>query len=328
MSSTLPCLLNFDSLSVTSFKSLTKTQKKQITKLIKQRNIFKNMLITQSQNRWYNANILFRKERIKVLFGVIQKTAEIMEFNLNTYCLTIHLFDALAAKFPLERNEMLPIALVCMQLASKVTENQGKVIDYKDLNDFIYNYGVDYFLRIEQTIMEHLDFKINLTSPNVILTFLIKKFVSDEQKFFGPLANDRSIKEKYLKFILNIHLITLVDYEFYRYSSLAVAASIISFSRILLGMDPLPNYIADFIGISADAIKDCLKMIYENYSINFVQTVFNEIDEEINEQVNEEIDIRDGSNVNGLIQNSSSYFLNSKFQEELITTLNSNQDII
>ena len=328
MTSTNPCLLNFDSLSTNPFKNMSKSQKKQIIKLLKQRNIFSNMVKTQSKNRWYNANILFRKERIKVLFGVIQKTAEIMEFNLNTYCLTIHLFDALAAKFPLERNEMLPIALVCMQLASKIKENQGKVIDYKDLNDFIYNYGVDYFLRIEQTIMEHLDFKINLTSPNVILTFLIKKFVSNEEKFFGRLVQERNIKEKYLKFILNIHLITLVDYEFYRFSSLAVATSIISFSRILLGMDPLPEYIADFIGISADSIGDCLKMIYENYSINFVQTVFNEIDEEINEQINEEIEIRNGANVNGLIQNSSSFFLNSKFQEELMTTINSNKDII
>lgn len=327
MTSNLSGVLNFDSINDVLLSNLTQSKKKQILSDFKQKEIFNHMITKQNQNRWYNGNILFKKERIKVIFGVIQKTSEILELNLNTFCLAIHLFDALAAKFPLEKNEMLPIGLVCMQMASKIKENQGNIVNYKDLNEYVYNYGVEYFLRIEKTIMEHLDFKINLISPNVILNFLLRKFLKKKFNFFEDLENSSEITSKFFKIIMNVHLITLVDYEFYKFSSLAVATSILAFSRILLGLEALPNYISEFIGISQSSIQQCLQMIYENYSINFVQTVLKQIDDEVisdNEIINEN---NEEVQLNSLIQNSTLFFLNKKFQDDIITTVNSKQEI-
>lgn len=281
--------------------------------------ILKEMIKKQSCNRWYNENIIFKKERIKILFGVIQKTSEILELNINTFCQAVHIFDALAAKFPLEKDEMLPISLVSMQLASKVSENQGKIVNYKDLNDFVYNYGVDFYIKIEQTIMEQLDFKINLISPNVVLNFLIQKFIYKNPEFFGELQAQNGIEKEYFKILMNVHLITLVDYEFYEFSSLAVATSILVFSRILVGLEAFPDYMSNFIGITEHSIKQCLQLIYENYSINFVQRVFEQIDEEINQNENMEQQNLDNRQNNSLIQNSTLYFLCDKFQEEIMT---------
>jgi hypothetical protein len=322
-------VLNFDLNEASDISKLSKDEKQQLFQEISEKEIFNSMVSNQSKNRWYNANVLFKKERIKILFGVIQKTSEILELNINTYCLTIHLFDALAAKFPLEKDEMLPISLVCMQIASKVSENQGKIVNYKDLNEYVYNYGVDFFLQIEQTIMEHLDYKVNLATPNVILNFLIKKFIFKNSDFFGDLKENPYIKQNFFKIIMNVHLITLVDYEFYQFSSLAVATSILAFSRILLGLEPLPENISNFIGLTQNSIKECLKMIYENYSINFLQIVFGQLDDELNNQMTQEnIEEDEKIKSNSLIQNSTLFFLSNKFQEEIITNIDSKKELI
>lgn len=321
-------VLKFDLNEVKNISNLSKNDKQQLFQEISEKEIFDSMVSNQSKNRWYNANVLFKKERIKILFGVIQKTSEILELNINTYCLAIHLFDALAAKFPLEKDEMLPISLVCMQIASKISENQGKIVSYKDLNEYVYNYGVDFFLQIEQTIMEHLDYKVNLATPNVILNFLIKKFIFKNSDFFGDLKENKYIKQNFFKIIMNVHLITLVDYEFYQFSSLAVATSILAFSRILLGLEPLPENISNFIGLTQNSINECLKMIYENYSINFLQIVFGQLDDELNNQTIQENIKEEEMKSNSLIQNSTLFFLSNKFQEEIITHIDSKKEFI
>lgn len=328
MSSEILNVLNFDQSAQDNISNLSRKQKQIVFKELSERNKFNSMVSHQSTNRFYNSKILFKKERIKVLFGVIQKTCEILELNLNTYCLTIHLFDALVAKFPLEKDEMLPICLVCMQLASKISENQGKIVNYKDLNEYVYNYGVDFFLQIEQTIMEHLSFSINLTTPNVLLNFLIKKFIFKNSDFFGDLKEIPDIQKKFFKIMMNIHLITLVDYEFYKYSSLAVATSILAFSRILLGLEPLPDNISNFVGFKQCSIKPCLQIIYENYSINFLQTVFEQLDEETDHEIVPENKVKENMKSNSLFQNSSVFFLSTKFQEEILTNFESKFNLI
>ena len=270
---------------------------------------FMSMISRQTVNRWYNKSALHREERIRILFGVLQKTAEMLELKIPTFCLTVHIFDSMISKFPISKEQMMPVGLVALQLASKINETQGKIITYKDLDQYVMSYGVEAYCKIEKTIVEQLNYQINLVSPNDILSFLMHKFIRPEHDFFGELRDKAGIKKEFMKFVFHLQLITFVDYEFYKFTSLAVAVSVIIFSRILLNLEPWPAFIAAFVGISQHNVKDCLEMIYLNYKGNFVHRVFKKID--FQNGVNHHGNQMNGSglNLSSLVENSSQYFL-------------------
>jgi len=170
------------------------------------------------------------------------------------------------------------MGLVSMQMASKIHEPQGQIVSYGDIHKYIYPYGVQEFCKIEQTIVKHLDFKVNLVSPNEILLFLLDKFFKPEYGFFAPYYDSVENKKKIIFLVFKLHLITLVDYEFYKYTSLAVAVSIIILSRLCLHLDPWPQKMKNFVGISQKHVEECLKMLYHRYNEKFLSVVFQELD--------------------------------------------------
>jgi len=275
----------------------------------------------QTFNRWYNKNILHPEARIRVLFGILQKTVKILNLRTQTFCLTVHIFDAMISKFPISKEQMFPMGLVAMQMASKIHESQGQLVSYGDINKFIFPFGVKEFCKIEQTIVKHLDFRINLVSPNEILLFLLDKFFKEEYEFFAPFNDSRENKKKIISLIFKLHLITLVEYEFYKYTSLAVAVSIIIFSRLCLNLNPWTEKMKNFVGISQKHVEECLKMLYQRYNDNYITILFQELDQNQEQPENSNSSYNSALSSSSPLEQSQDYFLSDKTIKKYLSTL-------
>ena len=114
---------------------------------------FNQLIRRQSTNRFFNKDVLNKKQRIQILFGIMQKTFCLLEFKLETFYLCIHIFDAVISKFPIHKNQMLPLALVCMQISSKISEPQGKIISYEDIHNHIWRFNIYEYIQFEKIIV-------------------------------------------------------------------------------------------------------------------------------------------------------------------------------
>ena len=296
--------------------------------IIKKQNLNKLKLLQlirkQPINRWYNQNIFHREQRIQVLFGILQKTSYLLELQLQTFCLAVNIFDAMISKFPINEEQMFSLALVALQVASKVHEMQGKMISYKDIDTCIWKFGVDEYCRIEKNTISHLNYRVNLVCPNDFLQVILDEFLGVELAFFAPYESTNENTEKLMNLVFNLHLITLVEYEFYKFHSLAVAVSILILSRNFLGLEPWTREMAEFVGISQKHVQECMIMLYQRYKDNFVFYQFEKTNNDIyqNFMLENNSDFKGALNSACPMENTNDFFLSEKIIEKYIISVN------
>ena len=302
----------FDKKTAAEILLLPKNERKLVFDILKEKELFKTMTQKQLTNRWYNSCFSKRDERIKILFSKIQKICQTLELPINTFCLALQIFDAILSKFPLEDEVMLPVSIVCLVISIKIEENQNSQITYDSVNSYIYNYGLDFYLEIEQVVLEQLDFSLHLITPNHFLNFLLNKFLENKNLFFGIPNLNFDLEQNFIKIIFNLHLIVLVEFEFYQFTSLAVAIGIIIFGRVLAGLTLWPEELETFTGVNAEDVQPVLKLLYDRYTTDYLRRTFRGIDFFVSE---DDIETDDNENKD-----------NSELNEEEDTELNQNEN--
>jgi hypothetical protein len=262
---------------------------------------FKKMLKKQTLNRWYNRNMKNLKERIKIIFGLMQKICKILELQISTFCLSVNIFDAIISKYPVEKTQMVPLGIISVVLASKMNETHDKVISLSDISRYIIPLDVAFLSKMERKAFTVLGFQLNMILPENFLCFLLHQFLSEEHDFFGGKnENKKELTSRFLNIVNYLNLLTIVDYTFYKYTSVAVAVSILMYSRKLCGMEVLwPKFLEKFTGISVNHVTECIALIEHRYKEKFVMKIFQKIDSE------NEVDII-----------NKNQFLNPSFVEE------------
>jgi hypothetical protein len=276
------------------------------------------LISRQSHNRWFNQSILHPGARIKVLFGILQKFCMTMEQQTETFVLAVHLFDTMISKFPLEKGKMIPIALVASQLATKTNELQGSALSYADLDQHIFSFGVQRFCSVEKMMLNQLDYRVNLVSPYRFLKFLLGEFFKDEYGFFPHSENLKMLKIKFIRLVMNLHLITLVDYQFYKFTSLAVSVSIIILARSFFDLSPWTEQMMEFTEMNEESVSDCVHLLYDRYKSDFVSEIFTELDHEDNQIYDLSQNQNNILNENSLMKKSMEYLLSLTAMSEII----------
>lgn len=276
-------------------------KKRKGTFILNAKEEFQKMLKKQTINRWYNGQMKNLKERIKIIFGLMQKICKILELQISTFCLSVNIFDAIISKYPVETSQMVPLGIIAVVLASKMNETHDKVISLSDISNYIIPLDVTFLAKMEKKTFSVLGFQLNMVLPESFICFLLHKFLSSEYDFFGgKKENENEMTSRFLNIVNYLNLLTLVDYTFYKYTSIAVAVSILMYARKLSGLEIIwPEFLEKFTGISVDHVSECISLIEHRYQEKFVMKNFQKIDQE---------------NENGLI--NSNDFLNPSFVEE------------
>jgi hypothetical protein len=243
---------------------------------------FKKMLKKQTLNRWYNRNMKNLKERIKIIFGLMQKICKILELQISTFCLSVNIFDAIISKYPVEKSQMVPLGIISVVLASKMNETHDKVISLSDISRYIIPLDVSFLAKMERKAFTVLGFQLNMVLPENFICFLLHHFLSEEYDFFGGKnENKKELTSRFLNIVNYLNLLTIVDYTFYKYTSVAVAVSILMYARKLCGMEDLwPDFLQNFTGISVNHVTECIALIEHRYKEKFVMKIFQKIDNE------------------------------------------------
>lgn len=243
---------------------------------------FKKMLKKQTLNRWYNRNMKNLKERIKIIFGLMQKICKILELQVSTFCLSVNVFDAIISKYPVETSQMVPLGIIAVVLASKMNETNDKVITLADISKYIIPLDVGFLAKMERKAFSVLGFQLNMVLPENLICFLLHKFLSEKHDFFGIKGGDvKDMTSRFLNIVNYLNLLTLVDYTFYKYTSVAVAVSILMYARKLCGLEEVwPEFLQKFTGISKEHVTECVSLINHRYKEQFVMKIFQKIDSE------------------------------------------------
>lgn len=243
---------------------------------------FRRMVQRQTLNRWYNRNMKSLKQRIKIIFGLMQKVCKILELQISTFCLSVNIFDAIVSKFPVEKPQMVPLGLIAVVLASKMNETHDKVISLSDIARYIIPFDVKFLAKMERKAFSVLGFQLNMVLPQSFISFLLHQFLSDKTHFFSaPPEETPALTSSFLKVVNYLNLLTVVDYTFYKYTSVAVAVSVIVYARRLLGLEDVwPGFLEEFTGISLAHVEECISLIDHRYQEKFLPKVFEKIDAE------------------------------------------------
>lgn len=264
------------------------------------------------------------EDRVKIIFGLMQKICKILDLQISTFCLSINIFDAIISKYPIESCQMVPLGIISVVLASKMNETNDKVIILSDISKYIIPLDISYLAKMEKKVFSVLGFQLNMIQPESFICFLLHQFLSDEYNFFGG-KKDQEMISRFLNIVNYLNLLTLVDYTFYKYTSLAVATSILMFARRLFGLESeWPEFLKEFTGISSEHVKECIALIKHRYEEKFVMKIFQKID-----VINDNGVIKKKQFLNPKLVNESSqrisenYFMNnetiSKYMKSLKT---------
>jgi hypothetical protein len=210
----------------------------------------------------------------------------------------LSIFDSFISKVKTSPEQMLPVALVSMQLAAKFEETTGNVISYIDLNECVYPFGVGKYANLERVVAQMVDFNFNPVTPFKLVKVLLTEFAKPKYEFFKC----KEKKALFVKKIIHLNIISVLDYEFYKYTSIAVAVAMIIFARFLCGLEPWTFEMERFCGVSKEKVKQIVTIFGTLEISGFLFLVLKEIEKQNEENLL--IDFR-----NGFFNRFNTYFL-------------------
>ena len=222
---------------------------------------YKQIIRRQNINLWYNPKVCNKQTRIKIILDYLLEFAKTLQLKPNTFILGVHIMDVILSKFKIKEHLMVPISLVSLQIASKFSELKSKIINYKDMNKYILNYRTVDYAQVEKLIMKNLNYQVNILSPNKILKFLLNEFINGYYTFFEGVQYNANTIDNFLSIVSNLHFLTLLEYDFYQYSSATVAICIIILSRYICHLDPWTEKMKKFTNFSLKQMGNCLNLL-------------------------------------------------------------------
>lgn len=280
---------------------------------------FKNLLKKQTNNRWYNKNLKSKSERLEVIFGYMQKICLVLQLQNSTFCLSVKIFDAVISKFPIELEQMKILGVISIMIGSKMNERHDKVLSLSDIKNYLLPVEIPILASIEQKVFQELNFNLNLITPDTLLQFLLHLFLSNQFNFFEIQTENTEDYSEFLQIVKYLQMITIVDYTFYKFTSIAVATSILIVGRCMLKLDEVwPKQMEYFTGIKIEHVKECIDLLTLRFQNKFLMKVFKKLDQKLS---NDSFLVNAKNNFS-ISQASEKYFMNESCIKILIQSIN------
>ena len=254
-----------------STKNYQKT-KKQFFYLLKRQNV----------GRWYNKDHtrkeMARKIRQKnlIIFGFLLKICSQLEIKLSILATAICYLDTLISKAIVSDLKLVPVGLICLQLANKIGNSSNIKVNYKDIDQFLYTLGVAKYVKYEKIVFKSLDFNLHIVSCFDFIRFLLNEFEKNEYLFYEEVSDLKDAKKKFEQILLRLLSITLIDYQFYRFTSSATAVSVIMVARSEFGLKPWTEKMEKFTKYSQEDVKKVVNYLRALLKDDYVSDYFGE----------------------------------------------------
>ena len=227
---------------------------------------FEKLLQTQMNNRFCNENALNLKDR-QTAIQLMQAFTADFGFCLKTFSLALACFDVILAKFEMEESQIKLVVCVTLFLAAKMEEKEGKLPSIKKcvflLGQF---FNEKEFYDCEKFVFESLGLNLNIKTPFNFLCFFANDGILCEKECLGKTEVEKRELSNGLGIILiQLHELTSYKYDFYRFTSIAVAATIISLARVLLGFPKWNQNLEKMTHLTENSLVNCFQLLTNAY---------------------------------------------------------------
>lgn len=257
--------LKSDRKTTASFESEHCSQESPDVRRQEERLMLQAMIGTQANNRYFNQNaphIKYRETVVRWLIDTVRK----LNYKQSTMHSAIAFFDAISSLSLVNLEQVKLVAFVCMYLAAKIEQKHGDIPTIADcLSLFENQFSRKDFETCEALVFKMLKYRLNIVTPFHFLSFFLTQELLFEEDFdCGGLVDQAKLSKRFAKECLQLLEKSLLDYDFYRYTSLAVSAGIIAAVRNRFNLKAAWNKsLEELTLVSYDSIGSCMFTLLE-----------------------------------------------------------------
>lgn len=250
--------------------------------------IYMSMIKNLQVNRYYNENYNHKNYRSQILKKV-KYICDELHFSVKTYNVAINYIDSVLSRYEIEIAYMDLLILLCISYSSKLHENIQKSVNYQLIyNNFKHQYSMNIIRKFDNFILKLLDWNLNITTPYDFYEYYLSYGCIYEREVFNLYQFDKNAKdvsfddykakflEKFKNLSNSILEFTNENYELYQFSSIAISCSIISISRVEMGLKAWNESLCELSYIKFDDIYSCvniISMIYQSKKNKLLENV-------------------------------------------------------
>ena len=232
--------------------------------------VLSQMIEKQSTNRYYNVsapNIQHRES----LIAWMRKICQNLQYSLNTFYNSVAYLDAIFSLYIVKECQIKLVGYICVFISAKLEEDDCKIPTIEQTTRMFKNeYGQAEIINCEKFVCRILSYNLNLKTPfNFLMFFCSKGFIQIKELKEGPgikcFEKQIEMVEKLALFLADI---TARYYDFYQFTSIAIAAAILACSRECHGMQPWNTHLQRLTYVSCDSLSDCRDLIYKFFELN------------------------------------------------------------
>ena len=222
------------------------------------------LIAKQSWNRFYNSKNLYISYR-KNMIIFVEEIAERLEYRESTLHLAVALFDAFMALSIVDIQMLKLIGFMALYLAAKLQENNQKIPELSCISKLFDNsYTVTELEDLEIMFMKTLEYNLNLKTPySFIEYFFSVGVVSDRDLKCISLDSIDGKITLYETIVVHFIRIALEKYDFYQYTSIAIATSSMACARKLMCFkETWPKELEILTKVTWKAISTCTEILF------------------------------------------------------------------
>lgn len=225
------------------------------------------MISTQVNNRYFNQNAPHVKYRETVVLWLVDTVGK-LNYKPSTMHSAIAFFDAISSLSLINIEQVKLVAFVCMYLAAKLEQKHGEIPTIADcLALFENQFSRKDFETCEALVFKMLKYRLNIVTPFHFLSFFLTQELLGEEDFGADEEFDlQAVNRKFAKECMKLLEKSLLNYDFYRYTSLAVAAGIVAAVRSRFNLKSAwSKNLEELTMVSYDSIGSCTFTLLEAF---------------------------------------------------------------
>ena len=214
----------------------------------------------------YIQNYDQKEQRLELFFNIISDVSVKAEFHFSTFTQALLLFDMVILKKLFPNNYFVKVGMVCLMMSSKMRENVDRALKVKDLEECFGKENLGLLVRIERTISQQLEFRLDLVVPFDCLATLL---ISDHALAAPPpkYKNKRVLKANFLGLLRLLLYCSAKEYELNLFSSLKTGSSVLFLVRKMLGFSTVwPESLSELTSFSEIDLISPVRYLEHSYN--------------------------------------------------------------
>ena len=199
------------------------------------------------------------------LIDLIEILSQRQKFQSSTFSLAICYLDEICSRYNFKAEELSLIAIICINMAAKMEENEEKVLTVDNSADILeYNFPLQKIIEAEQIVFKELGFRLHReTAFHFGIFFLSRGVISPADVRNVKKETENDFLKKFEELVITmIRRISRNYHLSYEIKASLLAAAVIYCVRKLFGFSPWTTELESLTQRSESCIEPCADLVW------------------------------------------------------------------